>query len=96
MRLQSHGAACFSQFIPACDGNVRKRSETVQPVSFFRVGGRTMDLLTVAIPTLVALFAGLAAGYWMRKSIAESKISSAEEAARQIVDNAKIEAEARQ
>ncbi|MFO7264033.1 MAG: ribonuclease Y [Bacillaceae bacterium G1] len=55
-----------------------------------------MDLLMVAIPTLVALLIGLAAGYWMRKSIAESKISSAEEAARQIVEQAKKEAEAKQ
>ncbi|WP_027093576.1 ribonuclease Y [Cohnella thermotolerans] len=39
-----------------------------------------------------ALFFGI--GYVVRKSIAEAKISSAEQAARQIVDNAKKEAEA--
>jgi len=50
-------------------------------------------ILTVVI-VLVALLIGLGAGYFIRRSIAEAKISSAEEAARQIVEEAKRDAEA--
>ena len=38
---------------------------------------------------------GLAAGYWVRKSLAEAKITSAEEAARKILDDAQHQADAR-
>ncbi|MGO4373239.1 Rnase Y domain-containing protein, partial [Paenibacillus sp. MCAF20] len=46
---------------------------------------------------LICLFVGaifFVIGYFIRKSIAEAKISSAEQAAVQIVENAKKEAEA--
>jgi ribonuclease Y len=51
------------------------------------------DLLTILL-VVGATFLGVAIGYFIRKSIAEAKISSAEQAAVQIVENAKKEAEA--
>ncbi|MEW9667710.1 ribonuclease Y [Ammoniphilus sp. 3BR4] len=55
-----------------------------------------MDLLSVGgiLLLLAAAAVGVGIGYLIRKSIAEAKISSAEEAAKQIVDQAGKEAEA--
>lgn len=55
-----------------------------------------MDLLSVGgiILLLAAAAVGVGIGYLIRKSIAEAKISSAEEAAKQILDQAGKEAEA--
>ncbi|HJV45377.1 MAG TPA: ribonuclease Y [Bacillota bacterium] len=55
-----------------------------------------MDLLSVGgiAILLVSTAVGVGIGYLVRKSIAEAKISSAEEAAKQIVDQAGKEAEA--
>lgn len=55
-----------------------------------------MDPTTILSIILVvaALFFGFVIGYFIRKSLAEAKISSAEHAAAQIVENAKKEAEA--
>ena len=44
---------------------------------------------------LVAGAVGIAAGYWTRKSLAEAKIASAEEAARKILDDAQHQADAK-
>ena len=46
------------------------------------------------IAALVGLALGFGIGYFIRKSLAEAKISSAEEAARRIMDDAAKEAEA--
>lgn len=53
-----------------------------------------MNLVSVILIALASLVVGSAIGYFVRKSLAEAKISSAEEAARQIVDQAEKEAEA--
>ncbi|MFT9847639.1 ribonuclease Y [Aneurinibacillus sp. REN35] len=53
-----------------------------------------MDLVSVILIALASLVIGSAIGYFVRKSLAEAKISSAEEAARQIVDKAEKDAEA--
>ncbi len=53
-----------------------------------------MDTLYVILLAVVALLVGWAIGYVMRRSIAEKKISSAEIAARNIIENAKKESEA--
>jgi len=52
-------------------------------------------MLEITIFTLLAGVLGAAAGYFGRKVIAEAKISSAEEAAERIVEDAKKESEAR-
>ncbi|TCS83024.1 ribonuclease Y [Tepidibacillus fermentans] len=52
-----------------------------------------MDLGNIAL-LLASTTAGVGVGYFIRKSIAEAKISSAENAARQIIEQAKKEAEA--
>ncbi len=52
-----------------------------------------MDYLTIAL-LLASAAIGLILGYIIRRSIAEAKISSAEEAAKQIIEQAKKEAEA--
>lgn len=49
--------------------------------------------ITIAL-VVAALIIGFGVGYFIRKSLAEAKISSAEQAAVQIVENAKKEAEA--
>lgn len=46
------------------------------------------------ILVVAGLFLGFVIGYFIRKSLAEAKISSAEHAAMQIIENAKKEAEA--
>ncbi|WCN36639.1 ribonuclease Y [Aneurinibacillus uraniidurans] len=53
-----------------------------------------MTLGIVILIALASLAVGAGIGYVVRKSLAEAKISSAEEAARQIVENAEKEAEA--
>ncbi|MMZ55145.1 Ribonuclease Y [compost metagenome] len=53
-----------------------------------------MNLVPVILIALASLVVGAVIGYFVRKSLAEAKISSAEEAARQIVDKAEKEAEA--
>ncbi|WP_047152560.1 ribonuclease Y [Aneurinibacillus tyrosinisolvens] len=54
----------------------------------------TLTLVPAILVILASLVVGSLIGYFVRKSLAEAKISSAEEAARQIVDNAEKEAEA--
>ncbi|QQE76216.1 ribonuclease Y [Brevibacillus composti] len=50
--------------------------------------------IIMMIVLVAVLLVGFAIGYFIRKSIAEAKISSAEEAAKQIVEEAKRDAEA--
>lgn len=52
-----------------------------------------MDFTEIAL-LLASTTAGIGVGYFIRRSIAEAKISSAEEAAKQIVETAKKDAEA--
>lgn len=59
-----------------------------------RGGEKDGDILITIVLVVGAIFLGVAIGYFIRKSIAEAKISSAEQAAVQIVENAKKEAEA--
>lgn len=54
----------------------------------------TLGIGIVILIALASLAVGAGIGYVVRKSLAEAKISSAEEAARQIVENAEKEAEA--
>lgn len=53
-----------------------------------------MDIAITIVLVVAALVIGFGVGYFIRKSLAEAKISSAEQAAVQIVENAKKEAEA--
>ncbi|MBU8792217.1 ribonuclease Y [Oceanobacillus caeni] len=53
-----------------------------------------MDLIYVIISILLTLIVGIVVGYLIRKSIAEAKISSAENLAKQIVEEAHRNAEA--
>ncbi|RBW69915.1 ribonuclease Y [Bacillus taeanensis] len=53
-----------------------------------------MDLVIIISTVLVSVFVGTVVGYLVRKSIAEAKISSAEHAAQQIIEDGKREAEA--
>ncbi|WP_019119196.1 ribonuclease Y [Brevibacillus massiliensis] len=55
--------------------------------------GTILNPITLIL-LIVVLVAGFIAGYFVRRSIAEAKISSAEEAAKQIVEEAKRDAEA--
>lgn len=48
-----------------------------------------MDIAITIILVVAALVIGFGVGYFIRKSLAEAKISSAEQAAVQIVENAK-------
>ncbi|MEQ6375400.1 ribonuclease Y [Bacillaceae bacterium S4-13-58] len=52
------------------------------------------DMLTLIISILLALIVGIVVGYLIRKSIAEAKISSAEQLAKQIVEDGRRNAEA--
>ncbi|AKG04520.1 ribonuclease Y [Salimicrobium jeotgali] len=52
-----------------------------------------MGIVSTIIFILLALIIGLAAGYFVRKSIAEAKISSAEDLAKQIVEEGRRNAE---
>lgn len=56
-------------------------------------GGEMMDIITI-ISILLAILVGAVVGYFVRKSIAEAKITSAEHAAQQIIEDAKRDAEA--
>ncbi len=58
------------------------------------IGGEKMDLIYVIISILLTLIVGIVVGYLIRKSIAEAKISSAENLAKQIVEEAHRNAEA--
>ncbi|MFE4521182.1 MULTISPECIES: ribonuclease Y [Cytobacillus] len=53
-----------------------------------------MDLVTAIISILLGLIVGAFVGYFVRKSIAEAKIAGAKDAAEQILEDAKREAEA--
>ncbi|RBP95322.1 ribonuclease Y [Cytobacillus firmus] len=53
-----------------------------------------MDLVTAIISILLGLIVGAIVGYFVRKSIAEAKIAGAKNAAEQIFEDAKREAEA--
>jgi ribonucrease Y len=57
-------------------------------------GGEPMSIVTLIISALLALIVGIVVGYLVRKSIAEAKISSAEELAKQIVEEGRRNAEA--
>ena len=52
-----------------------------------------MELIILIISSLAILIVGIVVGYWIRKSIAEKKISSAEELAKQIVSEGHKNAE---
>ncbi|MBM7572098.1 ribonuclease Y [Aquibacillus albus] len=52
-----------------------------------------MDVVTIVISILLGLIVGIVVGYLIRKSIAEKKISSAEDLAKQIVDEGHRNAE---
>ncbi len=52
-----------------------------------------MDLSTIIISILLALIVGVVVGYFVRKSIAEAKIAGARDAAEQIIEDAKRDAE---
>lgn len=52
-----------------------------------------MPWIWIVLTAIAALIVGAGAGYLLRKAIAESKISSAEEAARQIVEEARKKTE---
>lgn len=52
-----------------------------------------MDILLIVISSLLTLIVGIVVGYLVRKSIAEKKISSAEELAKQIVEEGHRNAE---
>jgi ribonucrease Y len=52
-----------------------------------------MDLLTAIISILLGLIIGAVVGYFVRKSIAEAKIAGAQNAAEQILEDAKRDAE---
>ena len=54
-----------------------------------------MNVIEILFSALLALAIGGLGGYFLRKSIAEAKIKSAEEAALKIIEDAKKEAEAR-
>ena len=56
---------------------------------------RQTTIVEKLIFVLVAAAIGTAAGYWIRKKLAEAKIASAEEAARKILDDAQHSADAR-
>ena len=51
------------------------------------------DILVLVISSVAILIVGIVVGYWIRKSIAEKKISSAEELAKQIVQEGHRNAE---
>lgn len=52
-----------------------------------------MDLMTAIISILLGLIVGVVVGYFYRKSIAEAKIAGAQNAAEQIIEDAKRDAE---
>jgi ribonuclease Y len=52
-----------------------------------------MDLMTAIISILLGLIVGVVVGYFYRKSIAEAKIAGAQNAAEQILEDAKRDAE---
>ncbi|ETI68788.1 ribonuclease Y [Neobacillus vireti] len=53
-----------------------------------------MDTITLIISILLGLFVGAVVGYFIRKSIAEAKIAGAKNAAEQILEDAKRDADA--
>ncbi|WP_066173183.1 ribonuclease Y [Bacillus marinisedimentorum] len=53
-----------------------------------------MDFTTAIISILLAIIVGAVVGYFVRKTFAEAKISSAEHAAQQIIEDGKREADA--
>jgi ribonuclease Y len=52
-----------------------------------------MDLLIIIISILLALIVGVVVGYFVRKSISEAKVAGAKNAAEQIIEDAKRDAE---
>lgn len=60
---------------------------------FIARGGVTMELTTI-ISILLGLFVGAVVGYFIRKSIAEAKIAGAKNAAEQILEDGRRDAEA--
>ncbi len=60
---------------------------------FIAEGGEMMDLLAAIISILLGLIVGVVVGYFVRKSIAEAKIAGARNAAEQIVEDAKRDAD---
>src|SRR5699024_6914687 len=63
--------------------------------NFIAIGGENMDNpLIISILLALVLIVGIVVGYLIRKSIAEAKISSAESLAKQIVDEARRNADA--
>src|SRR5690625_6723465 len=63
--------------------------------NFIAIGGEIVDNpLIISILLALILIVGIVVGYLIRKSIAEAKISSAEDLAKQIVDEAHRNADA--
>lgn len=63
--------------------------------NFIAIGGEIMDNpITISILLALFLIVGIVVGYLIRKSIAEAKISSAENLAKQIVEEARRNADA--
>lgn len=60
---------------------------------FIARGGVTMDLITI-ISILLGLIVGAVVGYFVHKSIAEAKVTGAKNAAEQIIEDAKRDADA--
>ena len=52
-----------------------------------------MEPITLSSPFCLAYIVGAVVGYFVRKSIAEAKLAGAKNAAEQILDDAKREAE---
>ena len=52
-----------------------------------------MNIFIIIATVLISLFVGMFVGIAYRKKVAESKVGSAEEEAKRLVDLAKVEAE---
>src|SRR5699024_10711582 len=64
-------------------------ADNMQSYNFIAIGGEIVDNpLIISILLAFILIVGIVVGYLIRKSIAEAKISSAENLAKQIVDQA--------
>ena len=70
-------------------------ADNMQSYNFIAIGGEIVDNpLIISILLAFILIVGIVVGYLIRKSIAEAKISSAENLAKQIVDQAHRNADA--
>jgi ribonucrease Y len=65
----------------------------VKKQKFIARGGEMMDLVFIIISILLGLIVGAVVGYFVRKSVAETKIAGAKDAAEQILEDAKRDAD---